>query len=130
MPTQRNKADVFALVTPAMPLEEEYEAGDEIVIQNRYNRLSDHGWVSDGTEDDGVWNAELTEQGAAILNYFSQCQEDGSLGSELERGAGNFVDRAVREMTDHPADWDVMEIDDDHVVVTKGAETREYRAEA
>lgn len=123
---QRNKADIFSLVVPQMPFDGDLESGDEVIIQSRYDRLVEHGWVSsDGEETEHGTVATLTETGSAIIEYFRYCLSEETLGEELERGAGNFVDRAVKMRENG---WNVVEIDDDHVVVTNNREERRYEA--
>lgn len=125
MAIQRTVQDVYALAVPQTPLEDTYEEGDEVTVQHRESRLVDLGWIQEEPVDE---KAHLTFTGAAILTFFSEMRRQGRLGEELERGAGNFVERAVKYAQRNVADhWDVIQVNEDEVVIRSDeGEEREY----
>lgn len=131
MSQQRTTQDVYAMVVPNTPLQGEFEEGDQVEIEHRVERLLDHGWIEDFSEhEDGTFTGTLTEIGAAIMNYFDDKMEEHKLGEELDRGAGNFVDSAVRKyaITEYN-DWNVISVKENEIVVTDNdGNRRTYQA--
>lgn len=115
---QRTTQDIYAL---AVPNDNESHPGDTVEIQHREDRLRAHGWITGDNE--------LTETGAAIINYYIESLEQGELGSRIEEGAGNFVDDALKASGVAPEVWDVIDIDQHRIkVVNNEGAQREYTA--
>lgn len=117
----RTPQDVYALVIPESPLDDEYNAGDEVIIPetDRAERLEQHGWVEETRERDGVVMAELTHTGAAILNYWRDHQVQGDILTVLERGVGEFIEDALEAATTHEdvEEWSIVEMNDGELVL-------------
>lgn len=63
--------------------------------QTRLRRLNEHGWISDTEYDPGeAYWARLTEEGAAILNYWYDLKSKKALTEKLKEGAPAFIDAA------------------------------------
>lgn len=128
MAIQRTVQDIYALAVQQTPLDDEYGEGDFIDIEHRAERLATLGWIQDEPMEG---EAQLTFEGAAILTFFSEMRRQDRLGEELDRGAGNFVERAVKYAQRNVADhWDVIQVNDDEVTIkSDDGEERTYSAE-
>lgn len=115
MAQKRTVQDIYALITPNTS-EDEFEAGDEVQIQHRVERLEDFGWIDGWEESDIAYTAELTELGAAIINYANHTRNEGTFGQEIERSVGSFVNRARANFLEEDT-WNLVEVRDEEVVL-------------
>lgn len=115
MAKKRTKQDLYALVTPNLSADEVND-GDEVEILHRGERLDSIGWINSYSEDEGRIVAEVTEIGAALINFATLKKSEGRLHEELDESIGTFVsnalDRFVREES-----WEMISRSDDVVVM-------------
>lgn len=127
MPQQRTTQDIYAMIVPNTPLEDDYDEGDEITVQHRVERIAEHGWIEDYKRTNGTYTAVLTDVGAAVINYFRESLQEGELGERMDAGAGNFVDDALDSHGITPESWTIVEISDDQVTLeNQSGESRTY----
>lgn len=126
----RTMSDVYSLVEPQQPLNPPYEAGEPVQIRTNVDRVAAHGWIINvfEREDKNSAIAELTAEGASLLNYYARGREEGWLGQELKHGGGHFVDLATSaHKHDDP---EIVKFDGDVVVLRMpDGTTRTYAAE-
>lgn len=117
----RTPQDVYALILPQSPLDEEFEQGDDVIVpdENRVERLQEHGWIEEATEQGSQFRATLTHTGAAIINYWRSRQDQGDIVERLEQGVGVFVDEALDATVNvnDVDEWEIEEMSDGTLVV-------------
>lgn len=115
MAQKRTKQDLYALITPNFGVGQ-VEDGDEVEILHRGERLESIGWIHSFEQENGEVTAELTELGAAIVNYGIMMKEQGTLHEQLDESVGTFVsnakDRFIKE-----ASWDLVSRQEEVVVM-------------
>lgn len=127
MAQKRTVQDIYALITPNTPSDEEFSEGDEVQVQHRAERLAGLEWIEDSYDEvNSHFETTLTEVGAAILNYANATMDQGTFGEEIERGAGRFAQRARVNYLEEER-WELVEVGTDEVVLeNQMGEQRRY----